>query len=249
MAREAAISSKGVFTNMTGKAPSAVQARAVETAVRNQAGRPTLVELERRKLLILEIATNLFVRQGYAETSLVDIADKAGVATRTLYQHFGDKEGIFRDVIYARRSARLIPAPQLAEGVTLRAALLELAHLTMDYVLFEHNMDLMRLMVAEGRRFPELMSRVANATFARFTANVKHVFEELAKRQQIPQGDHEESARFFLDLLLGSVPILNYTGWDRTRPDDATLAKKVDLFILGRFGAAVAQKADMLSDA
>ena len=67
----------------------------------NQAGRPTAAELERRKARVMEVATELFVQQGFAATSLVDIARGAGVATRTLYQHFGDKEAIFREVIFA----------------------------------------------------------------------------------------------------------------------------------------------------
>jgi len=58
-----------------------------------QAGRPTLVELERRKRKVLEVATKLFVRDGYSATSLVDIAKGAGVATRTVYQHFGGQAG------------------------------------------------------------------------------------------------------------------------------------------------------------
>ena len=45
----------------------------------NQAGRPTAAELEKRKALVMEIATHLFVAQGYAATSLVDIAKGAGV--------------------------------------------------------------------------------------------------------------------------------------------------------------------------
>ena len=68
----------------------------------NQAGRPTAVELERRKGRVMEVATALFVANGYAATSLVDIARGAGVATRTLYRHFGDKEALFREVIFAR---------------------------------------------------------------------------------------------------------------------------------------------------
>ena len=71
----------------------------------NSAGRPTLDELERRKAKVMKVATDLFVRQGYAATSLVDIAKQAGVATRTLYQHFGDKEAMFQSVMYARDSA------------------------------------------------------------------------------------------------------------------------------------------------
>src|SRR6266446_4949923 len=68
----------------------------------SSAGRPTADELERRKARVMEVATALFVERGFAATALIDIASFSGVATRTLYQHYGDKEGLFREVIYAR---------------------------------------------------------------------------------------------------------------------------------------------------
>ena len=42
------------------------------------AGRPTAVELERRKARVMEVATQLFVANGYAGTSLIDIARQTG---------------------------------------------------------------------------------------------------------------------------------------------------------------------------
>ena len=171
---------------------------------KNQAGRPTLAELERRKATVMEVATELFVTQGYAETSLVDIAKKAGVATRTLYQHFGDKEAIFREVAYARRSASMMPRSTPDENATVFEALSTEAQQLLDYVLADRSVDMMRLMVAESRRFPDMMKKIANATFARLLLNITHMFETLAQRGQIPDGDHAESAQMFADLMLGN---------------------------------------------
>ena len=43
----------------------------------------------------------LFARDGYTRASVDAIAEQAGVSTRTLYNHFGDKAGLFRAVIAA----------------------------------------------------------------------------------------------------------------------------------------------------
>lgn len=212
-------------------------------APRNQAGRPTLAELERRKATIMDVATHLFVTQGYAETSLVDIAKRAGVATRTLYQHFGDKEAIFREVIFARPISAMIPRPDMDSDTPLFAVLHRTAELCYDYVFAPRSVDLMRLMVAESRRFPDLTTRVARATFARFRANVARMFEGLAERGQIPDGDHALSARMFLDLVLGSAPVMFYGEWETTRPTNEEMDRKIDLFILGSFGPKVAKTA------
>jgi TetR/AcrR family transcriptional regulator, mexJK operon transcriptional repressor len=222
-------------------APAKRMAKQIRPEKSNQAGRPTAAELERRKARVMEVATELFVSRGYAATSLVDIAKGAGVATRTLYQHFGDKEAIFREVIFARRASAMIPMPDLGPAETLFAALHRTAEMSCHYVFAERSVDLMRLMVAESRRFPDLMKRVANATFIRFRANIAAVFERLADRGQIPDGDHALSAQLFLDLVLGSTLVMFYGDWATTRSTTEEMDLKIDLFIQGRFGPLVAK--------
>ena len=49
--------------------------------------------------LILREATLLFGEKGYGATSIRDIAKAAGVTNPTLYYHFGNKEGLYRDTV------------------------------------------------------------------------------------------------------------------------------------------------------
>jgi AcrR family transcriptional regulator len=51
------------------------------------------VETEAR---LVEAASNLFVSQGYAATTLADVADHAGLASRTVYLHFPTKADLLR---------------------------------------------------------------------------------------------------------------------------------------------------------
>lgn len=48
---------------------------------------------------ILEAATVAFRDEGYETTSMDRIAELAGVSKRTVYNHFGNKEGLFRAVV------------------------------------------------------------------------------------------------------------------------------------------------------
>ena len=201
----------------------------------NRAGRPTLAELERRKSKVMAVATGMFVAQGYAATTLIDIAREAGVATRTLYQHFGDKEAIFRDVIYARDAA-VIDKPPVEPGDDLRMVLRKTARYAFEVALRPRAIELMRLMIAESARFPDLMSDVGNKIFTRFLENVARVFGELAKRKMIPDGDHDESAELFADLLLGNRSVMTYIGWGTSDAAEKSIDAKLDLFIAGRFG-------------
>lgn len=209
----------------------------------NQAGRPTADELERRKALVMDVATELFVQRGFAATSLVDIARGAGVATRTLYQHFGDKEAIFRDVIFARDTEAAVQPPALEADDTLFLALRRAGHYAYEVTYRPKSIGLMRLMIAESTRFPEFMTSVALSIFTRFRRNFEKAFIALETGGLVPPGDHARSAELFSDLMLGSNPIMTYTNWSATAPSDQDMEERVDLFILGRFGPTVARSA------
>ncbi len=209
----------------------------------NQAGRPTAAELERRKMRVMEVATELFVERGFAATSLVDIARGAGVATRTLYQHFGDKEVIFREVIFARDAEAALQPPKVESGDTLYDALLKASDYAYTITYRERSIGLMRLMIAESNRFPEFMQSIAKSIFSHFRSNIEKVLEALADAGLIPSGNHARSAELFSDLVLGSHPIMTYTNWDAALPSKEDVEERLELFILGRFGAAVAKNA------
>lgn len=56
---------------------------------------------------LLDGALRVFARDGYARASIDALAAEAGVSTRTIYNHYGDKAALFRAVILdsARRTA------------------------------------------------------------------------------------------------------------------------------------------------
>ena len=217
-----------------GKKPKSAPRKA------NQAGRPTAAELERRKAVALDVATELFVTRGYSATSLIDIAKGAGVATRTIYQHFGDKEAMFREVVFARDSGSVIPPPQLEPGDTLFSALTKTSEYIYAVTFRGRSIGLMRLMIAESNRFPDFMQSLANSIFARFRQNIRKMFNSLEAAGLIPSGDHNRTAQLFADVILGSSPIMTYTSWAATPPSDEELAERIEFFILGRYGPEIA---------
>jgi AcrR family transcriptional regulator len=77
-----------------------------------------------RRLVIEEVAAQLFAEHGYAGTRLEDIAAAAGVSKQLLYQHFRSKEelylallGRYRDEILGRLGAGLARPAPLAERI------------------------------------------------------------------------------------------------------------------------------------
>lgn len=74
----------------------------VASAARRRPGRPTndapVAEVQTRTL-ILKAARRLFIQRGFADVAVGEVAHAAGVTKPTLYYHFGDKEGLYADVL------------------------------------------------------------------------------------------------------------------------------------------------------
>ena len=78
---------------------------------------------------ILAAATELFLEQGYERTTVAEVAQRAGVSRATVFWHFSDKAGLFREafnrlvepfrVSLERDFAELPPAKRLEELIAL----------------------------------------------------------------------------------------------------------------------------------
>ena len=53
----------------------------------------------RKRRAIMEAATALFLRDGYRNTSMDQVAADAAVSKQTVYKQFADKEQLFRDIV------------------------------------------------------------------------------------------------------------------------------------------------------
>jgi AcrR family transcriptional regulator len=60
-----------------------------------------------RRTRIIEAATAVFLRYGFAKTTMVDIAEATGLTRPTLYLEFPDKESVFHAVVNHMVAAKL----------------------------------------------------------------------------------------------------------------------------------------------
>lgn len=83
------------------------------------AGRPNAEEAERKKVALIDAAMAEFAERGFNGASLRKIAEKAGVSTRTLFNHYPDKVSLFAGCIdrSSKEIARFVAIrrPTLAE--------------------------------------------------------------------------------------------------------------------------------------
>ena len=121
------------------------------------AAAPVAMRGDAKRRSVVEAATRAFLTQGYGAASMDAIAADAGASKRTVYNHFPSKRDLFRAVVArlyedlnAQDGGRL-PADRAPESVLPAFAHALLAHLRRPEVT-----GLLRLVIAEHRRFPEL---------------------------------------------------------------------------------------------
>src|SRR4030088_972214 len=110
-----------------------------------------------RREAILHAALDEFSARGFAAARLDDVAKRAGVAKGTIYLHFKDKEALFQELIRTALgplSGRLSAPPPA--GSSVRAALEGFAQTFAQEVVSTRRGDIVRLIVAEGARFPSV---------------------------------------------------------------------------------------------
>jgi AcrR family transcriptional regulator len=110
-----------------------------------------------RRQAIIEAAMEEFIARGFAATRLDDIARRAGVAKGTIYLHFKDKESMFEELI---RTA-IVPLVGRMQGpppagATVRDLVEAFALNFIHEVVTTRRGDIVRLIVAEGPRFPSI---------------------------------------------------------------------------------------------
>jgi AcrR family transcriptional regulator len=115
---------------------------------------------ERKRRAILDAATALFLADGYAATSMDQIAAAAAVSKQTVYKQFADKQSLFREIVTGTVEEISDPvARQIADlraSTDVEADLRALARALLAQVIQPRVMQLRRLVIGEAGRFPEL---------------------------------------------------------------------------------------------
>jgi AcrR family transcriptional regulator len=141
-----------------------------------------------RRQAIIEAALDEFIDRGYAATRLDDVASRAGVAKGTIYLHFKDKQALFEELV---RTA-LVPligrlAAPPAAGGSIRAALENFAENFAREVVTTRRGAIIRLIIAEGPRFPDIADFYYREVVSRGIAGMRALIELGIQRGEIKQ--------------------------------------------------------------
>jgi AcrR family transcriptional regulator len=157
---------------------------------------------EVRRMELAAIAERLFLKHGFADTTMQMIALEAEASKETLYRHFASKEALFAELINARAVKVAGPQSALARDEPPETALSELGISLMSLMMKGEAPALFHVVIADARRAPDLArifyDQGPGATLSRLTVYLRSATE----RGQLRCANPHQAARLFLGAVI-----------------------------------------------
>jgi AcrR family transcriptional regulator len=158
-------------------------------------GRPQVRPDEETLQLVVQAAAAEFQSNGYAATTMGNVAQRAGISTKTMYRLIPCKEDLFEKVISERIGKfmlEVVPAEldkyDLTEAV--EHILLSFGTLTLS----KETIGLLRLVIGESDRFPELAAAFHDIAVVQTTKAIADWLDLQGRRGLLKIADPTQSA-------------------------------------------------------
>ncbi|MFC0192016.1 TetR/AcrR family transcriptional regulator [Aureimonas pseudogalii] len=167
-------------------------------------GRPLKGQSETLTQSIIDVATDLFLTDGFRATSMDAIAARTGSSKRTLYARFPSKLHLF-DEVAARFAHRRQAVFERAEGSgePLVHLLQKVARDLLEDAVSIDSIAMFRLLVAEGYRLPELKLIGHERLFEPMIRTVSTILAEAVQRGEVVDLDPVLIAEQFIEAVSG----------------------------------------------
>lgn len=151
-----------------------------------RAGRPPRELAGEVDARILDAAREVFLERGLAGASMDEIARLASAGKPTIYSRFPTKEALFAAVVMRSVADKIARFENYVPiGATIEERLVGVATTILHWALVGDTVGLMRLAIAEARRFPDLASEVHRMACERGAEAVTRLLSEVAQPDQI----------------------------------------------------------------
>jgi TetR/AcrR family transcriptional regulator, mexJK operon transcriptional repressor len=159
-----------------------------------------------RRRAILDVASEVFLAQGYAATSMSEIAARLGGSKGTLYNYFRSKEELFSafitDTCQGPAMAIFDHMPATGVGRSIRENLISFGVDFLAFILSPKLIALNRVVVGETGRFPELGRMFFDAGPGRGEARFAQIVERAMDAGELRRDDPVMVGRCLKDLIL-----------------------------------------------
>lgn len=154
-------------------------------------------------------ASEHFLRKGYVGANVDEIAAEARVSKRTVYNIFGTKEQLFREILaeafgtaerFSRETVSVLTDTDDLAG-ELKAVAVRLARIVLD----PRVVRLRRLLIGEAERFPELAGEYYRRAPDRVMDTLAEAIGRLGERGLLRASDPRLAAEHFAFLVMGAA--------------------------------------------
>jgi len=156
-------------------------------------------------------AQRLFLKWGYERASMDAIAAEAHVSKQTLYRYYQTKDALFVDILrqmtvgsFLRETPALSEGSPLTSQADLEAALVAFVTTASEYLFAPAYIAMLRVLIAEAPRFPELAEQMRTTLIAQGSAALAQLLSRAYQAGIIAQPPTDEM------LLLVVAPLLAY---------------------------------------
>jgi AcrR family transcriptional regulator len=165
---------------------------------------------EKRRAAILAAALEEFAARGFADTRLDDVARRARIAKGTIYLYFRDKETLFQDLVREMLSP-LVGAIEAAplRDLPIRAVVEMIVDVFVNEIYGTRRKDVIRLIIAEGPRFPKLAEVYYREVIARVLPVIRARLALAVERGELRQN---ALARFPQLLVAPAIVAIIWNG-------------------------------------
>jgi TetR/AcrR family transcriptional repressor of mexJK operon len=166
----------------------------------------------RTRAAVVDAARTLFLRKGYAGTTMEEIAAAAGLTKRTVYNNYGGKEALFTQIVadviaYAEEFARGLHE-EFTVGITaanLRTEVDDLGRRLALGIVRAEVVALRRLLIGEAREFPALAEEYFDRAPGQVIEALASGFRHLGRVGLLRVTDARRAAAQFAYLVAGEL--------------------------------------------
>ena len=170
-------------------------------------GRPPAEEVASRAERLLDVATEVFLEQGFKGASMSEIARRAGASKQTLYARYTSKAALFAGLV-ERKASRLFDAVgPLGEGRGLRDTLVHYGSELLELIVSEDARGVHRVVTAECMEFPELGVIFWERGPGRTRATLANYLRAQQKLGNIQCGDPEQAVEILLAMIISATSL------------------------------------------
>jgi TetR/AcrR family transcriptional repressor of mexJK operon len=205
----------------------------IESIAMTRPGRPKRQSDAERCAQLIDAAEALFLEGGFNAGTMSDIARLAGMSKKTVYQLFPSKQALFNELLERRLSVLSMPVQE--DGRDPQTVLVELLLGTAAFMMSPKQVAMMRLMIAESPRTPEIGIALQRLGLGRGNGALERWLASPSARGLLRIQDPQEAAHMLFGCAIGE-PLLKLLAQCAPPPDvaeiEARVRRTVALFLI-----------------